>query len=970
MRARTNSPQGPGSRPVGERRRWTRALGLIWMAHAVAAMAVAAPPVLMFSDLNWGPKSGWEGSSSRGAAVTVWGRNLGTQGAESFVTVNGAELRDTASYAEWGVAGPARGLERITFWLNPDCADGDGSITVTVNGEQSNPLPFRVAAGTIYFVSARDGNNNANGRYATARDGTNGPFRDIYRFSPHRNPSGNGQYIVYVRDGQYSTPDPAGDSTLVSMRGPFGGPDQRKALVGYPSESPVLDTGALSRAAFWNADYAPYGRNSYFTYAKLTMRNGGVGVDIYGDHVRVVGNRFESMLRPAWAGVVMVRNAGGTRIHGNLFANNGAVTDGSYKHNVYVLNTPLSQNVDTQDTDIGWNEFADAEAGPDARGGVIFARRSNQSATQLRGVQIHANLFRGGNQNFIEIGDGPAQSEFYIYNNVFHGGYSDFNPMVYAAWNTTECYVTNNTFFLTNRADRPLVGTAGTNGGTRLVSQNNIFYAHPGQQFFRATSGSSITSDNDLFFAAGGTAAPVSGSGVTVTRARTGDPMFAAQNQGDFRLREGSPAVDTGAPASVRADFHGLARPQGAGLDLGAHERGVDGTEPRQVSVAVSPLTGQLGEGASMQFSAQVSGADDVSVRWSVEPLVGQITAGGLYTAPAVISTQTQVRVTATSVADPLRSATAVVTLTPPPPVVEVSVTPLTGQLIAGQSLAFTAVVSGTTNQAVVWSRSPELGAISAAGVYTAPAAVSARQTVRVRATSVADPARWAEAVVTVDPAPAPPPPPPTDPVTPPAGGDPTVTPPSGSEPTAAYRISFTPVSATTVRVDWVAPAGHDARDFITLTGVGSPTWYYLERWVTGTATSGSFTAAMPTRMGAWEFRLVRVPGDVVAARSAILGVQNAGFSVRTPVAEAAAGQSVTFTWTAPSGRPRGWEDRIILVRASDSNDRAISSVYTRGAMNGSVTFRMPAAGEYEVRYQLGGYGYVAASAPAKVTVR
>ena len=30
---------------------------------------------------------------------------------------------------------------------------------------------------------------------------------------------------------------------------------------------------------------------------------------------------------------------------------------------------------------------------------MIFARRSNQSATQLRGVQIHSNVFRGGNQN-------------------------------------------------------------------------------------------------------------------------------------------------------------------------------------------------------------------------------------------------------------------------------------------------------------------------------------------------------------------------------------------------------------------------------------------------------------------------------------------------------------------------------------------------------------------------------------------
>ena len=52
-----------------------------------------------------------------------------------------------------------------------------------------------------------------------------------------------------------------------------------------------------------------------------------------------------------------------------------------------------------------------------------------------------------------------------------------------------------------------------------------------------------------------------------------GDPLFASAAAGDFHVRSGSPAIDagsvTGAPAT---DFAGVARPRGAGYDIGAFE--------------------------------------------------------------------------------------------------------------------------------------------------------------------------------------------------------------------------------------------------------------------------------------------------------------------------------------------------------------------------------------------------------------
>jgi len=39
---------------------------------------VASTPVLFFSNLTDGPISGWEGSNTKGAAVSVWGLNFET----------------------------------------------------------------------------------------------------------------------------------------------------------------------------------------------------------------------------------------------------------------------------------------------------------------------------------------------------------------------------------------------------------------------------------------------------------------------------------------------------------------------------------------------------------------------------------------------------------------------------------------------------------------------------------------------------------------------------------------------------------------------------------------------------------------------------------------------------------------------------------------------------------------------------
>src|SRR5579884_1471613 len=90
------------------------------------------------------------------------------------------------------------------------------------------------------------------------------------------------------------------------------------------------------------------------------------------------------------------------------------------------------------------------------------------------------------------------------------------------------------------------------------------------------------------------------------------------------------------------------------------------------------------------------------------------------------------------------------VTVVPPP--VTVAVTPGTATLAGGQKQQFRAQVTGTSNTAVKWSVSPNLGTISAAGIYTAPARITDAQTVTITATSSKDPSKSASATIQLVP--------------------------------------------------------------------------------------------------------------------------------------------------------------------------------------------------------------------------
>jgi len=199
-----------------------------------------------------------------------------------------------------------------------------------------------------------------------------------------------------------------------------------------------------------------------------------------------------------------------------------------------------------------------------------------------------------------------------------------------------------------------------------------------------------------------------------------------------------------------------------AGWTIGATSMGATVTidQPKVNSLSCSPSTVQ-GPATSTCTATLLKAAPAGGVSVS---LGNTVTGGASVTMPSAVtvsagatSANFAVQVgtaTATSSVTVSASAggvtkTSVVTVTPAA-AISISVSPSSATLAAGQSRQFSATVSGTTNTNVVWSISPQVGTISASGLYVAPASVTGSTSVVVTATTVATPAKSHTAQVTL----------------------------------------------------------------------------------------------------------------------------------------------------------------------------------------------------------------------------
>ena len=149
-----------------------------------------------------------------------------------------------------------------------------------------------------------------------------------------------------------------------------------------------------------------------------------------------------------------------------------------------------------------------------------------------------------------------------------------------------------------------------------------------------------------------------------------------------------------------------------------------------QVSISISPTSSSLQTGGQQFFVAMISGTGNTAVTWSAS--AGTIASNGTYTAPTTAGNYT---VTAVSVADPTKSASAVVSVSAAPTIM-VRISPATVSMPEKWQQQFAATVSGSSNTAVTWAVAQGTGTIAQSGLYTAPQAV---ETDVVTATSQTD---------------------------------------------------------------------------------------------------------------------------------------------------------------------------------------------------------------------------------------
>lgn len=131
------------------------------------------------------------------------------------------------------------------------------------------------------------------------------------------------------------------------------------------------------------------------------------------------------------------------------------------------------------------------------------------------------------------------------------------------------------------------------------------------------------------------------------------------------------------------------------------------------ITISVSPAEPWIKPGATQQFTATVTGTANQGVIWSCQG-GGQITQTGLYTSPN--TTDGSDCVIVTSVVNPKKRFGTGITVSP---ITGCSIDPLTVSVQAGATQQFTAIVTGTPNNAVTWKC--DRGTVSSTGLYTAP---------------------------------------------------------------------------------------------------------------------------------------------------------------------------------------------------------------------------------------------------------
>jgi hypothetical protein len=549
---------------------------LLWTAPVTAQ---PTPPVLAFTDIVAGPKTGNRDTSQGqragvdGAIVTVWGFNL----VGAAFTINGAA--SAAVYYVGNAVPPACGAANLfNGYHKLQCAilqvshlatSGAGTIVATAGGFTSNALAFTVQAGKIYFAAPSGG--------------------DFTSIQAGLNALASGD-ILYVKNGVSATSGVTVPASSVSPTRPI-------AVVAYPGAA--VQVGDATHDAF-KLVYS--GSGNSITYAKFSVFNGAVGGTAIEPRYnsRVVGVKVQGPNGYGATGCVILDRGSNAYILGNEFtlcggdpAVSGNLADGdSLYHVLYIAgqrDMGAANAVGESNREVGWNYFHDNNA---LRAINIYNDNQGGGANWISGHKVHDNVVVNQTGAGIALLVGVV-GENWVYNNlVINAGLKWANgsqslgvgihlsagdPGGESSGLSPLLHVFNNTMLNIGQAGNSGNGAFRLTYGGTIDLHNNLIYQASGLPYISSGSGTpgAGQATQNLWYGAG--SAPSFD-----TAAINADPkLISATSLYDLHLQVSSPALTSGLNMTSGGtglyDFDGFARPASLSWDIGAYQLGGGG---------------------------------------------------------------------------------------------------------------------------------------------------------------------------------------------------------------------------------------------------------------------------------------------------------------------------------------------------------------------------------------------------------
>ncbi len=543
---------------------------VVFLKQPLSAVA-APPPIVLYTDIASGPKSGGEGNN--GAYLSIFGKNFGTDINAITVTIGGgAVARKMFLGASYG----RPDIQQLSVQLGPNVATG--SIKVSIGGIDSNTDKiFTVRAGNIYFVSLTG--NDATG----VPNDVSHPYRTLNYLARTLGAFRAGDFAV-VRGGTYTISDTAngaynGGWMRPNKSGSGGSPI---TVYGYPGETVTI---ALSPG------YVLF--NNYDTLSYWTVANFAISLTVcdinQGSNVIQAGSPAASCPMSG-TGKVSYINFVNLGISGGCMSSCSgcspieiAWSDHSKLLGVSVHDSgdagattshPFYLSAEQSNTEVGWCALYNIarsrgvlQVHQDGFGGTCYGRKT------LTDIYIHDNLFHDLNAQALLLGGGVG--DVYIYNNLFYniglnsGNTYDDVLTFRVCGGVANIRFYNNTLYVnpyqtgagTIMTWGDVAGCTSPNSNVLQASvYNNIFNVTESQDIYSRFETnydprSVITSDCNIWYG--------SSSGLPSFRGpndKSAAPNFAYPSQADFSLLSNNACRAANVILPIRKDIAGNLR--------------------------------------------------------------------------------------------------------------------------------------------------------------------------------------------------------------------------------------------------------------------------------------------------------------------------------------------------------------------------------------------------------------------------